>query len=230
MTYLLTAIARKNPGLKRKKRPLSPNELPLIFSKLPPTSIDTIITRALMAFAIGGALRSSEYTSPCKYPNPAQQIRLVRKDRIIRFKDKNNRDSMVFFFFQSKKNHEWRREFAVMPCVCDSDLPCAFHETLRLENIISNIKPSTLLFVWKNGSLVTYADTLRCFKNAAALIGIDSTSIGTHSARKTRITIGIAQGLPDSILLQLGRWKALDSIKPYIALRPMDLNNVLTKH
>ena len=90
--------------------------------------------------------------------------------------------------------------------------------------------PSTYLFVWNSGSLVTYPDTLKEFKLAAQKIGIHPKAIGTHSARKSRITIGIKQGLPDTVLIQLGRWKSLDSIKPYINLEPMDLANVLADH
>ena len=46
-----------------------------------------------------------------------------------------------------------------------------------------------------------------------------------HSLRKFTITDAIKQGLPDTVIVQLARWKSFNSIRPYINLEALDLLN-----
>jgi hypothetical protein len=41
--------------------------------------------------------------------------------------------------------------------------------------------------------------------------------------------IGLKQGLPKEVLVLLGRWKNPDSIRPYLAISPQDLNEILAR-
>ena len=220
----LLSLKQQFPVKFQAKRAFRESELNMAFARIPPNSWNSIIVRCLVAFALGGALRASEYISPNKHPNRIQRINLVKKRSIYRF-SQDGKSSMIYFFFKSKRNQEFKSEFAVMPCICDIPLPCAFHEILRLESIIKDIKPDSYLFVWDDGSLVTYPELNQVFKNVAALVGADPESIGTHSARKARVVIGIKQGLPAHALLQIGRWSSLDSIIPYLRMGPLDLNS-----
>ena len=218
------------PKKSNTKRAFRASELHMIFKAMPPTSFDTIILRCLIAFAVGGALRASEYTAPIKNPGRHQRVNIVKKGRIFRFKDDNGKNSMIYLFFRSKKNQTYQTEFAVMPCLCDISLPCAFHEILRLESHIKQAHDDTYLFVWSDKTFVTYRDTLWSFKRAAQMVGSDWKTIGTHSARKARVVIGVKQGLSEPALLLLGRWKRLDSVKPYLRMGPLDLSSVLSSN
>jgi len=199
-----------------------------MFYEIQPKSIDAIIIRCLISFAVGGALRGSEYTAPCKEPTKEQSFNIVKGSRLVFYNNNKDIPLLVYFFFKSKKNGIFKREFAVMPCICKDHLPCAYHELSRLKNIITNYGPNTYLFAWADGSLVTYRDALSVFKGASSLVGANIATIGTHSARKARVVIGIKKGLPAHVLLLLGRWQALDSIKPYLHMEPLDLANALS--
>ena len=220
----LASLKQSHPVKSQTKRAFRESELNMAFHLIPPISWNSIIIRCLVSFALGGALRASEFVAPNKHPNSLQSVNLVKKRSIYRFSE-NGKPSMIYFFFKSKKNQVFKSEFAVMPCICDVPLPCAYHETLKLESLISNLNPNTYLFVWDDGSLVTYPDLNMVFKNVAALVGADPESIGTHSARKARVVIGIKQGLPPHALLQIGRWASLDSVVPYLRMGPIDLNS-----
>jgi len=219
----ISSIKPLFPTKSQAKRAFRESELNLAFIRMPPTSWNTIIVRCLVAFALGGALRASEYVAPNKNPSRIQSVNIVKKRNIYRFMDNGN-PSMLYLFFKSKTNQSFKPEFAVMPCICDVPLPCAYHETLRLESLISNLEENTYLFTWNDRSLVTYNDTNHAFKQVASLVGADPDSIGTHSARKARVVIGIKQGLPSHALLQVGRWASLDSVIPYLRMGPADLN------
>ena len=224
MGQFLKSLKESFPVKSNKKRPFRESELALAFAKLKPNSWDTLIVRCLIAFGLGGALRASEFTAPNKKPTKSQAVNLVKKNRIFRFDDEKGHPSMLYYFFRSKTNHSWKPEFAVMPCVCDVPLPCAYHELLRLESHIKRAHGGTYLFVWSDGSLVTYSDTLFALKRVAKLVGSDADTIGTHSLRKARIVIGVKRGLPAQALLQIGRWATFDSIIPYLQMGPFDLN------
>ena len=175
----LLAINESHPKKNQTKRAFRPSELNLIFEKLLPTSINTILLRCLISFAVSGALRASEYSAPSKNPPTNRMMNMVTKGRIYKFIDNEARPSMIYMFFRSKMNHSWKPEFAVTPCICDVPLPCAFHELQRLEKLIKKAHSKTYLFVWSDGSFITYNDALNCFKKASALVGADPDSIGT---------------------------------------------------
>lgn len=229
MAKLLSVLRKVYPAKSQAKRPFSISELSVIYNIIQPKSFDSLIIRSLLAFAIGGALRASEYTCPVKKPTIAQQMNMVRLDRVTEFTDSNGKPALVYFFFRSKTNQSWKAEFAVMPCMCDLDLPCAVHEVARLKQYLKDEEPNSALFTWSNGSYVTYRDALHVFKKVVELTGADPKSIGTHSARKTRIMIGLKQGLPQQILVLIGRWSCFESIRPYLDMSPQDLNELLAK-
>ena len=230
MAQFLGSLAQQFPVKSNKKRAFRESELVLAFSKMAPKSWDTLMVRCLVSFGLGGALRASEYTAPNKHPTRFQAVNIVRKGRIFRFLDANNHPSMLYCFFRSKTNNTWKREFAVMPCVCDIPLPCAVHEMDSLLEHIKNCHNNTYLFTWGDGSLVTYSDALFAYKRVAGLVGADAASIGTHSLRKARIVIGVKKGLPDQALLQIGRWSRFDSIVPYLEMGPLDLNDSIVSN
>ena len=230
MDQFLKALKEKFPVKTNKKRAFRESELLLAFSQMVPNCWDTLVIRCLIAFGLGGALRASEYTAPNKCPTKRQAVNVVKKGRIFQFEDDQGYPSMLYCFFRSKTNRNWKREFAVMPCVCDVPLPCAYHELQRLEAHIKQAHDNTYLFVWADGSLVTYADALFAYKKVAGLVGADASTIGTHSLRKARIVIGVKRGLPAQALLQLGRWATFDSIIPYLEMGPYDLNQAIVSN
>jgi len=201
MSELLKQLKKKYPTKTQTKRAYRSSELVTIFDTIKPCSIDSLVIRAVLSFAVGGALRGSEYTAPNKKPSQSQTYNMVRGSRITYFTDDTGAPAMVYFFFKSKRNGTFKREFVVMPCVCKDSLPCAFHELETLKKSISNLTPNTYLFVWADGSFVTYRDMLRLCKGASNLIGASSFDIGTHSARKARIIEAAKRGVPSHILI-----------------------------
>ena len=230
MAQFLKSLKEKFPVKSNKKRAFRESELLLAFSKMAPVSWDIIVIRCLVAFGLGGALRASEYTAPNKSPSKRQAVNIVKKGRIFKFENLSGHPSLLYCFFRSKTNRTWKREFAVMPCVCDVPLPCAYHELQRLDSLIKEAHDNTYLFVWADGSLVTYSDALLAYKKVAELVGADPLTIGTHSLRKARIVIGVKRGLPAQALLQIGRWATFDSIIPYLEMGPYDLNQAMVNN
>lgn len=223
MKVLLAQLRKDYPSKHHTKRAFRESELAAIFYRLQPKSINAMIIRCLLAFAVGGAFRASEYTAPCKKPTTKQTYNMVRGSRLTSFRNRAGLPILVYFFFKSKTNGVLKREFAVLPCVCDKALPCAYHEIEYLKQYIIDYNENTYLFTWDDGSYVTYRDALKVCKNVSSMIGANAEDIGTHSCRKARVVIGIKQGLPPHILMQLGRWQSLDSIHPYLRMEPQDL-------
>jgi len=228
MSELLKQLKKKYPTKTQTKRAYRSSELVMIFDTIKPRSIDSLVIRSILAFAVCGALRGSEYTAPKKKPSQAQTYNMVRGSRISYFTDNTGAPAMVYFFFKSKTNGTLKREFVVMPCCCRDLLPCALHELERLKKKIKNLTPNTFLFVWADGSFVTYRDMLRLCKGASNLIGASSFDIGTHSARKARIVEAAKRGVPSHILLLMGRWSGMESIKPYLNMDPQSLATAIS--
>ena len=230
MKQLLKTLKTTHPTKKQKKRPFRESEIKLIFQAIQPSSIDSLLVRCILAFAICGALRGSEYTVPIKTATGIQAVNAVKKQKIHRFIDATGNKSMVYVFFKSKTNQLWEAEYAVMPCCCKEKLPCAYHELERLESYISNLSDSTYLFTWSDGTLVTYNEALAVCKKAAALVGAKWEDIGTHSARKARTVMAVRRGLTQEAILLIGRWKSFESIIPYLDMGPLEFSAHLSQH
>ena len=105
---------------------------------------------------------------------------------------------------------------------------CPIIDLLRLIGSMKHCKPDTVLFTWANGDFVTTHLLRSMLKKVAAKIGINPDTIGNHTTRKTCIQHAIACGVPDTVLVQLGRWRSFQSLRAYIDLRPVSLINIRT--
>ena len=228
LAQLLLSLKYYKPSKSRKKRAYRESELILIFDKIKPISINALVIRTMLAFAVCGALRASEYTTPRKNPNQLQACNMVKPRRIVKFIDEAGNQSLIYLFFRSKKNRTWQTEYAVMPCWCSEGLPCAYHELERLEKNIKHLNQDTYLFTWANGSFVTYNEALNFFKAVSASVGANWKDIGTHSARKARTVIAACRGVPAHLLLLIGRWKNLESVRPYLQMSPLQFSSFLS--
>ena len=153
MKQLLKKLKTTHPTKKQKKRPFRESEIRVIFDVLKPTSIDLLVVRCILAFALCGALRGSEYTVPTKNAIGIKAVNVVKKQKTHRFIDASGNKSLIYVFFKSKTNQQWEAEYAVMPCCCKEELPCAYHELAKLESHITNLSENTHLFTWSDGTL-----------------------------------------------------------------------------
>ena len=226
MKRILRYAALNHPSKSQASRGLSLSQFQRLISLFPPISIDSIVFRAILSFAFATGMRGTEFLADNNKPNPSKKelIKLLRRDRLFLWEDPSDPDQHfgIVWFFDSKTNKVLKQEFATIPCCCKLGF-CPLTDLKRLISIINNCKSNTVLFTWANGSFVTKSLFRSMLKRSASSIGIDPKGVGTHTTRKTCIQYAISVGLPDSIVVQLGRWKSFHSIRPYINLSPLGL-------
>ena len=226
MKRIFKYAALHHPSKSQASRGLSLSQFQRLIGLFPPTSIDSIVFRTILSFAFATGMRGTEFLANNNKPNPTRKdlIKLLRRDRLFLWENPKNKKQHfgVVWFFDSKTNKSLRQEFATIPCCCKLGF-CPILDLKRLISLIPKCSSNTVLFTWANGSFVTKSLFRLMLKQSAALIGIDPAGVGTHTTRKTCIQYAIAVGLPDSIIVQLGRWKCFHSIRPYINLSPLGL-------
>ena len=224
---IIKAAEKLYPSKQQTTRALADWEIKVLFDQIPPTSLKAIITRAVWDFGFATAMRPSEFLAEKVKGDSKERKQLyVRRERIYVYNPKTGSDRKHFavvWFFKSKTNHIYRKEFATVPCFCNTDLICPVEEIIRLIKVLKNVQPHSALFVWPNGQYVTHHKAAEILKNTAANAGLDYESISAYSWKKTGITKAIRMGLPDTVVVQLARWRSFHSIRPYINLEPRQL-------
>lgn len=129
----------------------------------------------------------------------------------------------VVWFYKSKTNQKGKKEFATLHCRCDLDLVCPVVELARLLKVMKSKNPKSAIFRWANRDHVTKYRANEILKNVAFNVGLDVEKISNYSWKKACITESIKRGLPDTVIVQLARWKSFHSIRPYINLEPRQL-------
>lgn len=222
---ILKAAEINYPAKKHASRALSISEFTCMVKNLPTTSIDSLVARTVFTVAFATGMRGTEFLAKNNQPKSRKDsLLLLRRDRVFIWQDKASEAHFgIIWFFKSKTNRTWEQEFATIPCCCNLGF-CPIKDLLLLINQINNCNDSTVLFSWANGSLVTKNQLRTILKNSAKKANIpDFNKIGTHSTRKLCIQYAIAHGVPDTVVIQIGRWKSFHSIKPYIKMSPLNL-------
>ena len=226
MRLIVNSAMKIHPPKGKAKRAFTWWELKKIFSLLPTDSINPIVFRAVIAFALATAMRSEEFLASKVRDDPlSKKQHYIRRDRVLIWEPKSGSSRKHFgivWFFKSKTNQIKHKEYATIPCGCDKGL-CPVVELKRLIDILVDPKPETVLFTWADGSFVTSNNLNTILKSLAHEIGSDAGEIGTYSLKKAAITQAIRDGIPDSVIVQLARWKNFESVRPYINLNPRQL-------
>ena len=90
--------------------------------------------------------------------------------------------------------------------------------TALLAWLVERGKKESPLFQFPSGASFTHSNLVACFKKALVLAHIDLKGFSDHSFRIGVATTTAKQGLSDSNIKQLGRWKSSDSyIRPSTA-------------
>ena len=120
---LVKAIEKEKPKRNQTTRPLAEWEIKKISKEIKPTSINAIVIRAVWAFGLVTAMRPSEYLAErVKDDSEMRKQLYVRKERIFIWEPKKGSKRKHFgivWFFKSKTNQVYEKEFATMPCKCD---------------------------------------------------------------------------------------------------------------
>ena len=194
---------------------------------LPPTSIDSLVTRTIFTVAFATGMRGTEFLAKNnKQKSRKDSLLLLRRDRVFIWENKQSGTHFgIIWFFKSKTNRTWEQEYATLPCCCNLGF-CPIKDLLLLISHIKNCTSNTILFTWANGTLATKNQLRSILRNVAKKIEIpDFYKIGTHSTRKLCIQYAIEYGVPDTVVIQIGRWRSFSSIRPYINMSPLNLLN-----
>lgn len=220
------AATINNPSKEQAKRPLKSWEINKILGLLPPNAIDTIVIRAVWAFALSTALRADEYLAKTQNDGKLQKLLYVRKDRVYIWEPKlhktNRKHFGMVWYYKTKINQTLKRETAILPCRCDKGF-CPITELNNLLKILKKSKNNTALFTWADGTYVTQGQTRTILQNCISEIGSINHDVGNHSWKKTCVTEAITDGLPDSVIVQIAHWKSFNSMRPYINMEPREL-------
>ena len=226
MQRILKAAEKLNPKKHQTKRPFQWWEIQKIFELIPTNNINSIVLRAAISFALATAMRPDEFLAhKVRDDSEKRKDKYLKYGRILIWQPTNKSERNHFgvvWFFSSKTNQTGLREFATLPCGCDKGL-CPIIELRRLLSILSKPTPETAIFTWENGNFVTTQDFRKKIKGLADQIGSNADEIGSYSLKKTAITQAILDGMPDSVVVQLARWRSFSSIRPYINLGPRQL-------
>ena len=226
MQKILKGAMKCHPPKTQAARPLYLWELKAIFNKLPINNIDSVVIRAAWALALTTALRGEEFLAhTTKNDNSERKMHYVRKGRLFLWEPdptSKKKHFGVVWFWKSKTNHVYNKEFATMVCGCQHGI-CAITELQRLLKFMNNPKEQTALFTWKNGSYFTASQSREYLKKFVNEIGSSHINIGNNSLKKACIIFAMKNKTPDTIAVQLARWKSFQSIRSYINLNPRQL-------
>lgn len=223
---ILKGAMKIHPPIKQAARPLNLWELKEIFNRLPTNDINSIVIRAAWALALTTALRGEEFLAHTTNLDPPDRtIHYIRLGRVFLWEPPLNSKRKHFgvvWFWKSKTNHVFEKEFATMTCGCHHNI-CAITEINRLIKCLKNPKPQTALFTWKDGSYFTANQSRDYLKKFVNEIGSSYKNIGNNSLKKACIIFAIKNKTPDTIAVQLARWKSFNSIRSYINFNPRQL-------
>ena len=224
---IIKTAEREFPSKSQKSEALTVRQIKHMLELVQPISIDACIIRSIITVAFATGLRGTEFLPQKQKLSRKEKMFLLRKDRLFLWESTDNSDTAhfgVIWFFKSKTNQKLEQEFATLPCSCNIGF-CPIVELLRLNKLYKNLKQHSVLFTWANGDFCVKHQFRTILKNLAAEIGINPKQVGNHSTRKACILHAIQHGLPDSVIVQLGRWHSFHSIRPYINMSPLALVN-----
>ena len=223
---IIKAANKLHPPTDQTTRPIQNWEIKAIFKLLPKDKIDPVVVRAAWAVALTTALRSEEFLAHTTDGDaPERTIHYIRKERVCLWeptKNSNRKHFGVIWFWKSKTNHTFKKEFATLACGCDIGV-CAIVELKRLFKFMKNPKKQTAIFTWKDGTYFTAQQSRDYLKKYVQEIGASPEKIGNHSLKKACITMALQKKTPDGIAVQLARWKSFQSLRSYINLNPRQL-------
>ena len=226
MQKIIKSAIKLHPITDQTTRPLQLWEIKAIFKLLPTNTVDSIVVRAAWALALTTALRSEEFLAhTIGKDTPDRTIHYVRKERIFLWEPNpgsKRKHFGVIWFWKSKTNHIFKKEFATMACGCDIGV-CAITELKRLFKCMNKPKKQTAVFTWKDGTYFTAQQSREYLKKYVQEIGSSHKNVGNHSLKKACITFAIQQKVSDTISVQLARWQSFQSIRSYINLNPRQL-------
>lgn len=223
---ILSAADLTRPVPSQAKLPLPQGTLSRMLKLVPPDSHDDNVIRCALVIAYFAAMRVSEYSAPLTTMPAANATPVLQVSNFSAEKARDGSHALKITFFASKTNKNRSRESVVLPCGCDLDGACAFVEYHRLLDDYQNVKPSDFIFVWSNGTMMSSQHVGIFLANLLIRLDLDPTLYSTHSLRKTLVTDAILHGCPDSVIMNIGRWKSYNSMLSYINLDPQRMLDV----
>ena len=196
----------KEQGDKRDRIAITREVLDDLLWCLVPSHPDTKVWRALFLMAQHAMLRVSEYSYGTGANAPS--INALRW-----IPGPENPKQLVLYFRKSKMNQTGNLERGI--CICRCPEACAVHavkEMLRARNRADGNASLFRLSDWSLPTAATINAKLRALANAA---GYDAELVASHMLRAGGITDALRGGLPDSVVTELSRHKAVDSLASY---------------
>ena len=223
----IRSIGRVNPAQQRNSYPITLPLLQRMLSTLPARDADTQLTRMIFAWFYSGANRSSEFLPKTQ----SDFAHAISVNHIKIYPASNNKPHyMIFTFWKSKTNQTKTKQQSTFPCLCRWSI-CAVRETEIYFRDFKKVKAHTALFEWKHSRrLVTYNDILTKLRACITQIGLDSSNYGTHSFRRGAALDALRLQIPEPVCAQIGHWKSLESMSPYMRLDPHSIVNIRQHH
>ena len=208
---IYTAISRQNPSQDQTKFPLTLPTIQQMLALLSPTDTNSQVLRALITWLYTGANRSVEVI-----PKVQTDYKAAVQLNHIKFYHQHGSHYMIYSFRNSKNNKTKQKQAATFPCLCKWNI-CAVQELLNYLKL-RKLESHAALFVWQDKTLVTYRQLLTRVRSLLSRIplNLDPQDYGLHSFRKGCILDSIRLEVPLSICKQIGNWKCVDSVDPYM--------------
>ena len=219
-------LARVRRGFKKLrcsnicKKPITDEVLEKLLSHLRGNRLDILVWRALLVFAKFGLLRVSEYVGFGDKIPVVEQVRFVP--------DFLEPMYLVYIFDRSKTNQFKKTEKVITVCNCPKICPVHAMQKMLLGR--QNLAGSNYLFQFENGT-VPHAKTVNFMIGCLCeRSGLDKNCFSSHCLRKGGALDFITRGVPPNIVLELGRWKSMDSMKPYLRGTENSMVAILNKY
>ena len=211
LAMLVTAIKRQNPSRDQTKFPLTLPTIQHMMALVPTSDINSQVVRALITWLYTGANRSVEVI-----PKTQTDKHAALQLNHIKFYNNHGSHYMIYTFRDSKNNKTHQKQSATFPCLCKWGI-CAVKEIinyLKLRKLVSH----AALFIWEDRTLVTYRQLLTQVRVLLGQIplNLEPKDYGLHSFRKGCILDSIRLDVPLSICKQIGNWKCVESVDPYM--------------
>ena len=222
LELVLRGIRRVSSNRRRVRLPITPRILVLLFQSwsIPPVSYDTVMLWAACCTGFIGFLRSAEFTSPNVRGDvePGLSVADVSVDSL-------SQPSYVALLLRRSKTDTFGMGATVYLGLVDGVI-CPVKALLAYVAVRGN-GPGPL-FVFQDGSPLTWPALVRAVWSALRSHNIDVSSFNGHSFRIGAATTAAACGIPDSLIQVLGRWKS-SAFTEYIRTPRETLASVLAR-
>ena len=215
-----SAFNRLRPSISDKE-PITNSVLNMMLIHLDGGNYDHRTLRALLCFAKYGMLRVSEYTYGKNGNRP-----LVGS--ISFWPNAEDAQYLLYVFDKSKTNQYSRKERII--CVCNCPEACAVHEVAEMLAMRPVVRASDPLFWLSDGSSPSASGVNALISNLCMLSGLDESKFRSHQLKSGGVVDYLAAGVPDSIIMEMTRWKNLASMVPYRKLSHLQLASIVEMH